>query len=172
MLVVFPVWRSCRRSWWIRCLDIKTVRCLPQSLRSLRCSTSLWNRWRWTRATVWVSGVTSAARRRWRSSGWRTGRTWRLPAAPRSVSPTGRRVWRSAPRPDTTPAITSARPPTTPAASSVKPRSPSKVRNTVQIHRPYYINIHLIWNDELFNRSDYRLLINDHYVFTLEYMTT
>lgn len=106
----------------------ETAISLLQSPRSLRCLTSLSNRWLWTRARSWVSGVTSAGLLLWRSSGWRTGRTWRRPAAPGSASLMGRPVWRSVRPPDTTPAITFARPPTTPAASSARPKSPSKVK--------------------------------------------
>lgn len=108
--------------------EIKLSSCLLQRPRSLRCLTSHSNRWLWTRAISWVSGVTSVGLHLWRSSGWRTGRTWRRPAAPGSASLTGLPVWRSARPPDTMLAITSARPPTTLAASSARPKSLSKVR--------------------------------------------
>ncbi len=102
-----------------------------QRPRSLQCSMSLSNQWLWMRVRSWVSGVMSAGLLLWRSSGWRTGRTWRQPAAQGSASLTGQHVWRSVQPPDTMLAITSAKPPMMLAVSSARPKSPSKVKTYI-----------------------------------------
>lgn len=72
----------------------------------------------------------------WRSSGWRTGRSWHHPAALESAFLMAQHVWRSAQSLNSMLVTTSARLPMRLAANSAKPKSLSKVKKKKKVKSP------------------------------------